>query len=97
MPESVWVKGEGGSVIKMDLPLPEPIQERLQKGYLRQVDENGNPISTTAPARPAVNASKAEWVGWAVHESKRRGDPITPDQAEAATKQDLIEKFGITE
>ena len=95
MPESMWVKGEGGSVIKMDLPLPEPIRERLLKGYLQQVDEHGDPVTTTPTPRPAVNAPKAEWVGWAVAEAKRRSQPLTVDQAEAATKQDLIEKFGI--
>ena len=38
--------------------------------------------------RPAVNAPKADWVGWAVHNG------ASVDDAEASTKADLIEKYG---
>jgi hypothetical protein len=38
--------------------------------------------------RPAQAASKAEWVGWAVAQGSR------PDDAEAMTKSDLIDKYG---
>lgn len=46
--------------------------------------------------RPAITDSKPEWVGWAVAESTRLGEPITPDDAEALTKTDLIERYGVT-
>lgn len=93
MADSIYVLGEGGVVFKMDLPLPEAIADRLTKGYLRQVNPDGSPIEESerpTQVRPAVNAPKADWVGWAVHEG------MTPDDAEAATKADLIEKFGAT-
>lgn len=38
--------------------------------------------------QPARNAAKAEWVGWAVTNG------MEPDEAEALTKQDLIDQFG---
>lgn len=99
MAESIHVLGEGGAVFMMDLPLPEAIADRLAKGHLRQVNPDGSPIEEserptgvpgTPDKRPNVNAPKADWIGWAVHEG------MIPDDAEAATKQDLIEKFGVT-
>lgn len=94
-PSHVFIRGEGGSVFKLDLPLHETIQWRLARGYLTVVDEDGNPV-TAAEAdvpslpteRPAVNAPKSDWIGWAVTSG------LTPDQAEALTKTDLIERFG---
>lgn len=97
--ESVFIRGEGGSVFKLDLPLHEAIEDRLRKGYLTRVaNADGDPYieSPEAPVvaslpteRPALTASKAEWVGWAV------GQGLDPDKAEAATKQDLIEVYGV--
>lgn len=91
----VFIRGEGGSVFKLDLPLHETIEERLLKGYLTRVNEDGSSYvegQDEVPAlpieRPALSASKATWVGWAVHEG------MTPDDAEALTKTDLIERFG---
>lgn len=98
--EHVFVRGEGGSIFKLDLPLHESIAERLAKGYIvRVANEDGDPYDPNAESstpkvpdlpteRPALSALKPEWVGWAV----RNG--MTPDDAEAATKDDLIEKFG---
>ncbi|WP_211826448.1 hypothetical protein [Streptomyces alfalfae] len=100
---SIHVRGEGGQVIKMDLPLPEPIQDRLTKGLIRRVNADGSPYlgdaPTPAPAapqgsaltqgrtpRPAVNARKAEWVGWAVGVHG-----MDPEDADALSKADLIE------
>ncbi len=41
-------RGEGGSVIAMDLPLPESIAERVAKGLILRVDEDGNPWTEDA-------------------------------------------------
>lgn len=41
------------------------------------------------PVAPRPAASKAEWVGYAV-----RAHGMKPDDAEAMTKQDLIDRFG---
>lgn len=95
--ESVFIRGEAGSVFKMDLPLSEPIEDRLRKGYLTRVaDADGNPylegVTDNVPSlpttRPAINAAKAERVGWAVAQG------MSPDDAEAFTKTDLIELYG---
>ncbi|MGH3704199.1 MAG: hypothetical protein ACRDT9_06175 [Agromyces sp.] len=96
--EHVFVRGEGGSVFKLDLPLHETITERLSKGYLTRVaNADGDPYVEGAEAstvaalpteRPALNAGKPAWVGWAVVKG------MTPDDSEALTKKDLIERFG---
>lgn len=94
----IFVRGEGGAVFKLDLPLHETIEDRLSKGHLIRVanadgdpyvPQDGSPEVAGLPEeRPALNASKATWVGWAVKNG------MTPDAAEALTKTDLIEKFG---
>jgi hypothetical protein len=111
--KSVFVRGEGGTVFELDLPLHDTIVEKLQKGYVRRVkNAKGDPYTGSDPIpgqndeedevpalpteRPAVNAPKAEWVGWSVFESERRGEPITPDAADALTKDDLIAQYGTT-
>lgn len=105
---SIHVRGEAGQVIEMDLPLPEPIQDRLTKGLIRQVNSDGSPYTGPAPQaaaagqqdtreqgsaltegrtpRPAVNARKAEWVGWAVGVHG-----MNPEDADALSKTDLME------
>lgn len=104
-----YFRGEGGSVWRMSLPLPEVMEEKLTKGYLQRVNEDGTPYSADGgahgvlpkpgehnppddgelPEPPARTASKAEWVGYAVHVGG-----MAPDDADAMTKADLIEEFG---
>ncbi|MGC5034111.1 hypothetical protein ACPXCS_06220 [Streptomyces sp. DT190] len=109
MAQSIHVRGEGGQIIKMDLPLPEPIQDRLTRGLLRRVNADGSPYTGNVPEptpevhvtgsaaassaltegrtpRPAANARKAEWVGWAVGVHG-----MAPEDADAMTKQDLMD------
>lgn len=97
MAETIHVRGEGGSIFAMDLPLPEGIAERLTKGLIRRVNEDGSPYVEQAEAaeapglpgsQPAKGASKAEWVGWAVAQG------ADPTEAESLTKTDLIELYG---
>ncbi|MFC4034545.1 hypothetical protein ACFO3J_24155 [Streptomyces polygonati] len=97
--ETIYVLGEGGGVHPMDMPLPEPIEERLRKGMLVRVNQDGSPYAPPAeldggsapPAppltEPAKSASKPDWVGWAVV----RG--ATAEEADGMTKADLIEKY----
>ena len=103
IPAQVFLRGEGGVVTAHDIPLHWAIEKRLTKGYLVRVanaaGDHYEPASAdevgAAPVeRPAINASKSAWVAWAVAESKRRGEPISADTADASTKQDLIEKYG---
>jgi len=93
--ELAHFRGEGGQVIGMDLPLDETMQDKVTKGYLKRVNEDGSPfvdesvssdLTKGSSPRPAVNAPKAEWVGYAVNALG-----MEPDDAEAATKQDLID------
>ena len=95
MAQTIHLLGEGGGIHAMDLPLPEPIAERLAKGLLRRVNADGSLYDGPAdgvpdlPAEaPAKSAAKAEWVGWAV------ANGAAVDDAEAMTKQDLIEQYG---
>lgn len=88
--------GEGGAIYEMNLPLSEVMADKLTKGYLRRVNPDGTPYEEPKPAeqdetpppdpnaRPAANARKAEWVGWAV-----RVHGMKPDDAEAKTVADL--------
>lgn len=86
-----WFIREGeGTVFELSLPLHEDIVFRLHKGYLRRVNKDGSDYTERAErSRPAVNAAKTEWVAWAVHCG------CAPDDADVATKSDLIEKYGL--
>ncbi len=89
MAEHWFIRGEGGSVFKLDLPLHEAIGDQLAKGYLVRVNKDGTGfVEATERTRPGVNAPKLDWVSWAVHSGAK------PDDAEALTKTDLIEKYG---
>lgn len=95
--ETAYFRGQGGAIHAMDLPLPEVMAEQVTKGYLVRVTADGTPYAEPAddgqepapPPRPAQSAAKAEWVGYAV-----RAHGATPDDAEAMTKQDLIDTYG---
>lgn len=93
MAETHFYLGEGGVVWPLDVPLTEPILEKITKGYLRRVNEDGSPWVPPAPVadepRPAPSAVKPDWVGYAV-----RVHGLNPDEADGMTKADLIEKFG---
>lgn len=99
--ELVYLRGEGGVVRKHKLPLPEGIADRLAKGYIKRVNEDGSAWKAdggadhdpgrgvSAPKRPAVNDTKAAWVAWAVSENPS----LSPDDADAMTKADLVERY----
>lgn len=89
---TIYLRGESGVVIPHDLPLPEGIAWRMSKGYITQVEADGSPLAEPEPQpeRPTPAAKKADWVAYAV-----RVDPdLNPDDADAMTKADLIEKYG---
>lgn len=52
MADTVWMRGEGGSVIAMDLPLPEGIQQRVDAGLIVRVNPDGSPWSGEDPVVP---------------------------------------------
>jgi hypothetical protein len=95
-PETVHLLGEGGTVFELALPLHETITDRMAKGYIRRVNPDGSPFE--GPAEPGVpepptsapkaSAAKPEWVAWAIVCG------LDSEDAEASTKQDLIDRFG---
>lgn len=92
MAETIHVVEGEGAVIEMALPLHEAIADRLAKGYIRRVHPDGTPWTGDEPAeRPALTARKADWVGYAAAQG------MDPDDAEALTKQDLIDKYAAGE
>jgi len=102
MAETIHVRGEGGAIFAMDLPLPEGIAERYERGLLVRVHPDGSPYqaepAATSPAdgdsdltagrspRPGVNAPKAEWIAYVVSQGH-----MSADDAATYTKADLIE------
>ncbi|MGW9249747.1 hypothetical protein [Streptomyces badius] len=50
MAETIHLRGEGGHIFTMDLPLPEGIAERYERGLLVRVDSDGTPALPAAPA-----------------------------------------------
>lgn len=98
-----WFQCEGGSIVEMDLPLPEGIAQRVEKGAIvRVANAEGDPYEAPESPRgdgtldqvamyapPQPSASKAAWVGYAV-----RHGGMNPEAADAMTKNDLIDKFG---
>lgn len=94
--EIIYLQARGGGRVRPHrVPLHKAIAQQLAKGYLRRVNEDGSkwePQDDIRPPeelkRPDPKAPKAEWVGFAVSAG------MEPDDAEAMTKADLIEKFG---
>lgn len=95
--EIVYYRGPAGTVERFGLPLSEPIQGQVTRGVLRRCNADGSeyreqaasPDDPPAERPPAQSAVKAEWVGYAV-----RVHGISVDDAEAMTKQDLVDKYG---
>jgi hypothetical protein len=60
MAETIHVRGEGGGIHAMDLPLPEAIAERLTKGLLTRVNADGSPYAPEGPAKEPAGERDAE-------------------------------------
>jgi hypothetical protein len=88
MAEIGYFRTVSGTVLDLALPLTEPYELQLLKHDLVRVNEDGTPYTEEERVKPAVNAPKSEWVGWAVYRGADRED------AAAATKQDLIDTYG---
>lgn len=97
MSETIFIEGEEGAIFELaPSAINQFIADRLSKGYLKRVNADGTPfVEKVERAQPAPYASKGEWVGWAVHVSQSTDSPITPDDASALSKQDLIELYGV--
>ncbi|MDX2566082.1 hypothetical protein PV413_19605 [Streptomyces scabiei] len=84
MPETIYVRGEGGAIIAMDLPLPEPIQERFDRGQLVRVHSDGSPYYPAADKAPGPAAAPASEPGSALTEG------LVPRPGARAGKTDWV-------
>ncbi|MFM9643563.1 hypothetical protein [Streptomyces turgidiscabies] len=75
MAETIYVRGEGGAIIAMDLPLPEAIQERFDRGLIQRVNEDGTPYAVApVPVRaPAPAKDSALTAGQVPRPGARAG------------------------
>ncbi|HEY5834985.1 hypothetical protein [Streptomyces sp.] len=87
MAKTIYLRGEGGGIHAMDLPLPEPIQERLTKGMLQRVNEDGTPYAGPQES----SAPEQEETPPLVPEPGQQvpGPPLT-QPAKAASKADWV-------
>ncbi|MFR0351792.1 hypothetical protein [Streptomyces sediminimaris] len=106
MAETIYIRGEGGGIHAMDLPLPEPIQERLTKGMLRRVNKDGSPyLEPLAEPTPGTPPDPGKEVpGLPLTEPAKTANKAewvgwavvkgaTAEEADGMTKADLIEKY----
>lgn len=92
----MWVRTEGGTVMQLDVHPGTPIAQRIAKGEITRVNEDGSMfVEPAAPVdedtelvEPAGNASKADWVDYAVAKG------ADPAEAEGCTRDDLRKSFG---
>lgn len=108
MVESIYVRGEGGSIILMDLPLPEAIQQRVDAGMIVRVNADGSAWSDSDPTPEPVSDDAVELarddVGpvrperampkarWV--EYAQLVSDLTREDADALTKAELVKRFG---
>lgn len=105
--ETVFMRGEGGSVIPMDLPLPYDIARRVEAGHIVRVNADGtdfvppksdsasDPVVDDEPASVDAGAAApkpaAPKADWVTH---AQSHGLSHDEADAMTKAALVEKFG---
>ncbi|MFJ6615451.1 hypothetical protein ACIQPT_34825 [Streptomyces sp. NPDC091289] len=107
MAETIHVRGEGGMVFAMDLPLPEGIAERYERGLLVRVNEDGSPYAgAPAGAQEESGSTSSDGSDLAAGRTPRPGvnaskaewvafvvsqGHLSADDAANYTKADLIE------
>jgi hypothetical protein len=100
MPEQIWIRGENGALHRMDVPLLPGIQDRLDRGDLTRVNDDGTPwiepgeeplepprgdLPPDAPPLPKRTDNRATWTEFAVSQGMDR------ETAAGMTKAQLIE------
>ncbi|MGH3588603.1 MAG: hypothetical protein ACRDQ0_20025, partial [Pseudonocardia sp.] len=60
MAETIHVRGEGGHIFAMDLPLPEGIAERYERGLLARVNADGSPYAGAPVPLPGPQSPPAD-------------------------------------
>lgn len=99
--EDILVRGENGVEFIQTVPAEGTTQRELLEymlgaGRMELVVAEADEVAPVAPAeapqaadeRPAVSAPKPAWVAYAI------ASGVDPDEAEAATKADLVDRFG---
>lgn len=106
IPQTVFLRHQGGGdLVEHDWPLHPDLAEQLAKGWVTQAstpgpatwhkqsddaaEAGGRELVAPDVPMPHRSAPKADWQGYAV---QVRG--ADPEDAAAATKQDLIERYG---
>ena len=101
--ETGFFRGSAGWVLELSLPLDENMQSQVTRHQLvRVANADADPYvapeaapddglaKDDGPKPPAKNASKNDWVGYAL-----KVDPdLTVDDADAMSRDDLVEKYG---
>ncbi|WP_327376203.1 hypothetical protein OG393_20990 [Streptomyces sp. NBC_01216] len=82
MADTIHVRGEGGAVIAMDLPLPEAIQQRLDRGLIQRVDADGTSLGVPASVSAEEPSDRAD--------EQQAAAPAADRPALAAPKADWI-------
>lgn len=60
MSETIYMRGRGGAVWEMTLPLPEYIAKQYEAGDLVRVNQDGSPFTEDAPKPRSRRAKAAE-------------------------------------
>lgn len=106
MADTIYLRGEGGGIFAMDLPLPEGIADRFERGLLVRVHPDGTPHHEASQAaspspggsaltvgripRPTATARKTDWVAWAV--AVHSMEPADADALTLTQLKDLPEQ-----
>lgn len=93
MAETIHVRGEGGAIIPMDLPLPEPIADRVAAGQLVRVNPDGTPYIGTGAATAPASAPERPALGEDGRSDLTAGRVPRPPQS--APKSDWIDHIAL--
>jgi hypothetical protein len=104
--ETIWLRGEGGALLTVSLPLHFSLQDRLDKGELQRVSRDGSPWleppageaepqpePPAAPVEdegPAVPKRTASQADWAAYAISQGMDPA---EAHAMKRDDLYKEY----
>ena len=78
MAKQAWFQGEGGSVILMDLPLPDVYAAQEAQGRLNRVNPDGSPWST----EPVVESEADREAREQAEDEARPVGPVKPSRAD---------------
>lgn len=83
MAETWFMRGEGGSIIPMDLPFPLEIQQRVDVGLIVRVNKNGSPWSGRPEPEPHVETDEEREAREEAEDEDRPVGPVKPSRADS--------------